>query len=219
MPKSKVVEFNLGCPAGQSYTESMLQPAVLAFKNAGVTSVTTAQAGTSSAIFTQVASQQNYKPQYLLSSDSVALPNTTGADTPGIANLNGAVNVTAQAYGEQTVPTFKPGPGTQKCNALFRGPGTTTVYKSLDGYEGVACNYLWYVQGILNHATSLQPAQLPAALHAVGTVDYSYPFGPVNYAAAPKKAPFGVGYWRAEYFVSSCQCWHIPNPTWNPPFK
>jgi hypothetical protein len=219
VPKSKIVEFNVGCPAGQTYTQSILQPAVLAFKNAGVTDVTSAEAGTSAAIFTQVAGQQNYKPQYLLASDTIALPNTTGSDVPDSTNLNGAVNVTGQAYGEETAPGFTPGPGTQKCNALFRGPGNTTVYKSLDGYEGVACNYLWYVQGILKNATSLQPAQLPAGLHAVGTIQFSYPFGPVNYTAAPKKAPYGVGYWRAENYVSSCKCWHIPNPTWNPPFK
>jgi hypothetical protein len=219
VPASKIVEFNLGCPAGQNYTQAILQPAVLAFKNAGVTAVTSAEAGTSAAIFTQVAAQQNYKPQYLLASDTVALPNTKGADVPDSANLNGAVNVTSQAYGEESAPGFKPGPGTQKCNALFSGPGNTSVYKSLDGYEGVACNYLWYVQGILNHATSLQAAQLPVALHAVGSITYSYPFGPVNYGAAPKKAPYGNGYWRPENYVASCTCWHIPNPTWNPPFK
>jgi hypothetical protein len=219
VPQSKIVEFNLGCPAGQTFTQSILQPAVLAFKNAGVTDVTSAGAGTAAAIFTQVAGQQNYKPQYLLASDTIALPNTSGTDVPDSANLNGAVNVTGQAYGEETDPGFKPGSGSQKCNALFRGPGNTTVYKSLDGYEGVACNYLWYVQGILNHATSLQAAQIPVALHSVGTITYSYPFGPVNYTAAPKKAPYGAGYWRAESYVASCKCWHIPNPTWNPPFK
>ena len=42
-------------------------------------------------------------------------------------------------------------------------------------------------------------AQLPVGLHAVGTVNYSYPYGPVNYTAAPKKAPYGVGYWRPEH--------------------
>jgi hypothetical protein len=219
VPKSKIVEYNLGCPAGQTYTQAIVQPAVLAFKSAGVTDVTSASAGTSAAVFTQVAAQQNYKPQYLLASDTVALPNTTGSVVPDSPNLNGAVNVTSQAYGEETSPNFKPSSGSQKCNALFSGAGGTTVYKSLDGYEGVACNYLWYVQGILDHATSLKPAQLPVALHSVGVINYSYPFGPVNYSAAPKNAPYGVGYWRAETYASSCKCWHVPNPTWNPPFK
>ena len=124
VPQSKIVEFNLGCPAGQTFTQSILQPAVLAFKNAGVTDVTSAGAGTAAAIFTQVAGQQNYKPQYLLASDTIALPNTSGTDVPDSANLNGAVNVTGQAYGEETDPGFKPGSGSQKCNALFRAPAT-----------------------------------------------------------------------------------------------
>jgi hypothetical protein len=219
VPKSKIVEYNFGCPAGQNFTQAMLQPAVLAFKSAGVSDVTSAEAGTSAAVFTQVAAQQNFKPQYLLASDTIALPNASAGDSPNSANLNGAVNVTSQAYGEESAPVVKPSAGTQKCNALFHGPGDTTVYKSLDGYEGVACNYLWYVQAILNHMTSLKASQLPVALHAAGTVSYSYPFGPVNYTAAPKNAPYGVGYWRAENYVSSCKCWHIPNSTWNPPFK
>jgi hypothetical protein len=217
VPSSKVVEYNLGCPAGQTFTQAILQPAVLSFKNAGVTAVTTAEAGTSAAIFTQVAAQQNYKPQYLLASDTVALPNASGADAPNDANLNGAVNVTGQAYGEETAPGFTPSGGTKKCNAIFKG--RTTTYKSLDGYEGATCNYLWYVQAILDHATSLKAASLPVALHAAGTIDYSYPYGPVDYTAAPKNAAYGAGYWRPETYVSSCKCWHIPNPTWNPPFK
>ena len=93
--------------------------------------------------------------------------------------------MTAQAYGEESAPGFKPAGGTQKCNAIFKGE--TTTYKSLDGYEGATCNYLWYVQAILNHATSLKAAALPVALHKVGTVDYSYPYGPVNYYRGTKE--------------------------------
>jgi hypothetical protein len=218
VPTSKVDYFNLGCPAGQTFTQASMQQAVLSFKSAGVSDVTVSEsAGNATAIFTQVAAQQNYKPQYLLSSDTVALPNTTGADAPNDANLNGAVNVTSQAYGEETAPGFKPSGGTQKCNAIFKAQ--TTTYKSLDGYEGATCNYLWYVQAILDHATSLKASALPVALHQVGTINYSYPYGPVDYSAAPKNAPYGAGYWRAETYAASCKCWHIPNPTWNPPFK
>ena len=62
VPSSKVIYYNLGCPAGQVFTQAILQPAVLSFKNAGVTAVTSAQAGTSAAIFTQVAGQQTTSP-------------------------------------------------------------------------------------------------------------------------------------------------------------
>jgi hypothetical protein len=218
VPTSKIVYFNLGCPAGQVFTPAAVQQAVLSFKNGGVSDVTSASAGSAASVFTEVAAQQNYKPQYLLASDTVDLPNSTGADAVNYANLNGAVNAATVAYGEQSAPGFVPSGGTKKCNKILQAAGYPTVYKSLDGYGGVACNYLWFVQGILNHASSLQPSKLPAALHAVGSIVYSYPFAPVNYAAAPKGAPYGRSYWRVETFVSSCKCWHIPNPGFTPPF-
>ena len=40
VPSSKIIYYNLGCPAGQVFTQAILQPAVLSFKNAGVTDVT-----------------------------------------------------------------------------------------------------------------------------------------------------------------------------------
>jgi hypothetical protein len=219
VPASKVTYFNLGCPAGQNFTPAGLEQAVLQFKSAKLSDVTSAAAGSSLAVFTRVAGQQNYKPQYLLASDTVDLPNATGADAVDYANLNGAVNAATVAYGEQTSPGFVPTGGTKKCDAIMQKAGYPTVYKSLDGYGGVACNYLWFVQGVLNHATSLQPNKLPAALHNVGTVVYSYPFAPADYSAAPKGAPYGRSYWRIETFKSSCKCWNIPNPAFSPPFS
>ena len=83
----------------------------------------------------------------------------------------------------------------------------------------MTCDYLWFVQGILDHANSVKPAVDPTALHAIGSIDFSYPDGPVNYGAAPKGAPYGLGYWRPEHYLASCKCWQIPNPQWNQPFK
>ncbi len=219
VPKSKIVYFNLGCPAGEQFTSASMEQAVLSFKSARVTDVTSAGANTAAANFTQVAAQQNYKPIYVLTTDLAALPNASGSGAPNPANLNGAVNVATDAWGEKTTPGFTPSGGTQKCNAIFTAAGEPTVYNQMDGYGGVACDYLWYVQGILNHATSLQSAKLPAALHAVGVINYSYPNGPVNYTAAPKGAPYGLSYWRPEYYLASCKCWHLANSKWNPPFK
>ena len=184
-----------------------------------MTDVTSAGAGTAAAIFTQVAGQQNYKPQYLLASDTIALPNTSGTDVPDSANLNGAVNVTGQAYGEETDPGFKPGSGSQKCNALFPWP------RQHDRLQIAGRVRRRRLQLPVVRARHPQPCDLIAGgadtccAALVGTIIYSYPFGPVNYTAAPKKAPYGAGYWRAESYVASCKCWHIPNPTWNPPFK
>ena len=55
----------MGCPAGQNDTPASLQQAVLTFKNGGVTDVTEVDL-TDRPLFTQVAAQQGYKPQYVL---------------------------------------------------------------------------------------------------------------------------------------------------------
>jgi hypothetical protein len=129
------------------------------------------------------------------------------------------VNVTASGYGEAQTPGFKPSAGTKKCDAIYAAAGLPNVYKQLDGYGGAVCIDLWFVQALLNHATSVQPDKLPAAIHAIGSVLYPYPSGPIDYSAAPKGSAYGVGYWRPEYYVESCKCWQVPNSTWHPPFK
>jgi hypothetical protein len=219
IPSNRIVSFNLGCPAGQTYTPAAMQQSVLAFKNAGVTNVADAEAGSSLQVFTQVAAQQGFKPKYTLNNSLVIIPVTSGSVAPNPANLNGAVNVVSQAYGEQTTPGYKQTSGTARCNAIFTAAGQPTMYKQMDGYGGVACNYLWFVQGLLNHAPTLQAGKLPTAMHGIGSLAFSYPYAPVDYASAPKGAVYGLSYWRAANYVASCQCWHIPNPTWNAPFK
>jgi hypothetical protein len=219
VPSSKIVWFNLGCPAGQVFTPAAMEQAVLSFKNAGVTNVADAQAGAAPNVFTQVAAQQKYKPKYTLNNSEIIVGGFSGADAANPGNLNGGVNAVTQAYGEQTTPGYKATSGTAKCNAIFAAAKLPNVYKQADGYGGVACDYLWYLQGLLNHSTSLQSSKLVTAVHKIGSLQYSYPYAPVNYAAAPKGAPYGVSYWRIATYVASCQCWHIPNPTWNAPQK
>jgi hypothetical protein len=217
IPSAKTVYFSLGCPTGQAFTAASIEQAVLSFKNAGVTDVTNVAGGT--ATFTQQAAQQNYKPMYLLSNDVVASNVATGLNAPDASNFNGAVNITGDAYGEQTTPGYKPSGGTKKCNAIFTAAKMPTVYDQADGFGGVACNYLWYVQALLNQSTTVQQSKLAATLHKVGTLNFSYPSAPVNFSAAPKNAPYGNSLWRAETYLASCKCWHVTNPTWNQPFK
>jgi hypothetical protein len=219
LPLSKVVEFNLGCPAGQAFTAASMEQAVLTFKSDGVTDVTDAGAGEATASFTEEAALQHYAPIYVLTDDQVSLPSASALEAGSPANLKGAVNVTASGYGEAQTPGFKPSAGTKKCDAIYAVAGLPNVYKQLDGYGGAVCIDLWFVQALLNHATSVQPDKLPAAIHAIGSVLYPYPSGPIDYSAAPKGSAYGVGYWRPEYYVESCKCWQVPNSTWHPPFK
>jgi hypothetical protein len=214
---NKIVQFSLGCPSG-GFTPASLAQAVLLFKTDGVTDVTSSGANSAAAEFSTEAATQHYKPKYILNTDELGIGTPTGIAAGTPANLNGAVNIETQAYGEQTTPNYKPSGGTKKCDAIF-APVKETVYTQLDGYGGIACDYLWFIQALVKHATSLQPAKLAAAMHTIGTVELSYPIAPTDYAAAPKDSPYGIAYWRAETYLASCKCWHVPNPKWNPPFK
>jgi hypothetical protein len=219
IPDNQIVSFNLGCQGGQPDTPAALEQAVLQFKNAGVTAVTEAGVGDVGS-FTQVAQQQNFKPQYLF--DDGALPavgNNPGPNLLNTANVTGAVDIVNTGYGEQTTPGYQPSGGTAKCNAIFAAAGQPTVYQQKDGYGGVVCSYLTFVAALANHATSLQASALATAMHSIGRLDFSYPAAPIDFSAAPAGAVYGVSYWRALQYVTSCKCWQVPDPTFHPPFK
>ena len=214
---NKIVQFSLGCPTG-GFTPASLAQAVLLFKTDGVTDVTGSGANSAAAEFSTEAATQNYKPIYVLNTDELGIGTQTGIAAGNPANLNGAVNIETNAYGEQTTPGYKPSGGTKKCDAIF-APIKETVYTQLEGFGGIACDYLWFIQALVKGATSLQPAKLAPAMHTIGTVDLSYPIAPTNYAAAPKNSAYGIADWRVENYLASCKCWHVANPTWNPPVK
>ena len=217
IPSRDIVDYNLGCPTGTD-TPASLEQAVLNFKNAGVTDVMMLEI-TDGGIFTQVAQQQNFKPQYLYAENDAATNVSTGGNAPNPANFNNAVDVLGSAYGEQSTPGYKPSGGSQKCNAIYKAAGQPSVYSQTTGYPGVICDYLWFVQALLSHATTFQASTLPRDMRAMGTVDFSYPFAPTDFSAAPADSTYGVDFWRAAIYHASCKCWQIPNATFHSPFK
>ena len=124
----------------------------------------------------------------------------------------------AGGYGEQNTPGYQPSGGTQKCNAIFAAAGKTGVYQQPDGYGGVACNYLWFVQAMLNHATSLQPSALATAMHSIGT---HYLLISVRTDQLFRSA-CRVGLRRellaCPSYQASCKCYQMQDPTFNKPF-
>jgi hypothetical protein len=216
---NKLVSFNLGCPAGQNDTPASMEQAVLSFKSNNVTDVT--EAGVNDfGIFSQVAQQQDFKPQYVLDDPGqIATGVKSGADAPNPSNFNSAVDVIGGGYGEQTTPGFKSSGGTKKCDAIYAAAGKPSVYKQADGYGGFTCDYLWFVQALLNNASTVQQSTLAKDMHSIGTVDFSYGAGPVDFSAAPAGKPYGISYWRPIYYHQSCTCWQVPNATFHPPFK
>jgi hypothetical protein len=214
VPTKDVDYFNLGCPAGQVDTPASMQQAVLSFKSAGVTDVTEVGLG-DYGLFTHVAQQQKYTPHYIFTDSAAAASNFTGQDAPNPTNFNGTVNIVEGGYGEATTPGFKQTGGTKACNAIYAAGGQPSVYKQPDGYGGVVCSYLWFVQALLNHASTVQPTSQLASMHKVGTVAFPYPFAPVNFSTSKSGSGYGVSEWRAIYYHASCQCWQVPDPAFN----
>ncbi|MGP0030343.1 MAG: hypothetical protein ACLPVF_07530 [Acidimicrobiales bacterium] len=215
---SQIVDYSLGCPAGGTDTPAAMEQAVLNFKNAGVTDVMMLEI-LDGGLFTQVAQQQHFRPQYLYAENDAATNVTTGANAPNPANFNGAVDVLGSAYGEQSTPGYVPSGGTKKCNAIYAAARKPSVYSQTTGYPGVQCDYLWFVQALLAHASSFKASAFPQDMKSMGTVEFSYPFAPTDFAAAPAGATYGVAFWRAAYYHESCKCWQVPVATFHAPFK
>jgi len=214
VPAKDVDYFNLACPAGQTDTAASMEQAVLSFKNAGVTDVTEVDVN-DVGLFTQVAQQQNYTPHYVYTDSAQAASNFTGPDAPNPTNFNGAINIVEGGYGEATTPGYQPSGATKACDGIYAAGGQPSVYKQLDGYGGVACDYLWFVQALLNHASTVSPTAQISSMHKIGTLDLSYPFAPLNFSTSPSGSAYGVFEWRAVYYHSSCKCWQVPDPTFS----
>ena len=120
--------------------------------------------------------------------------------------------------GNRRRPATSPRGATKKCDAIF-APIKETVYTQLEGFGGIACDYLWFIQALVKGATSLQPAKLAPAMHTIGTVDLSYPIAPTNYAAGHPK--FGLRHCRlaCRDLPRFVQVLAHSESTWNPPFK
>jgi hypothetical protein len=213
-----VTSYSLGCPASGVDTPAAMEQAVLNFKSAGVSDVMMLEI-TDGGLFTQVAEQQNYKPQYLFAENDTAVNSTQSANAPNPANYNGAVDVLGGAYGEQSTPGYKPSGGTKACNAIYAAAGQEPVYSQTTGYPGVVCDYLWFVQALLSHASSVAPSAFPHDMRAMGTVEFSYPFAPVDFASAPAESTYGISFWRAAEFHESCKCWQVSSAEFHAPFK
>ena len=214
VPSNDIVYFNLRCPAGQQDTSASMEQAVLSFKSAGVTDVTEVDV-TDYGLFSQVAAQQDYTPHYLFTDSAAPASNFSGPEAPDPTNFNGTVDIVEGGFGEATTPGFTPSGATKSCNAIYTSDGQLPLYKQLDGYGGIVCGYLFFVQSLLNHASTVSPAAQISSLHKIGLLDLPYPFAPINFSAAPAGSPTGVTEWRALYYHASCKCWEIPDPTFN----
>ncbi|HVW82288.1 MAG TPA: hypothetical protein VHB69_15250 [Mycobacteriales bacterium] len=208
VPSSDIVQFDLGCPTTFASPVTM-QQAILKFKRAGVTNVTTINMVGDLATFTQLAQVQHFTPSYGFPDDSL-INISYGSERPDYANIANAYAITASRDGEERTPSLTPTAATQRCSSILG----VDVYK-VAAAAGNVCDQLWMLAAAVDHAPQLTQGSLAAGLQAATAVDFSYPQGPNDFAAGTKVTYAGQ-YWRVTQFHSSCQCWQVIDPTFHP---
>jgi hypothetical protein len=138
-----------------------------------------------------------------------------GSEAPNPQELNGAIGIAANRDGENNTPslTSNPNAGTVKCNAILQTAGYS-VYGTAAAI-GNACDQLWMFQAALNNAPQLSQAALAAGLQKAGSIDFSFPQGPNNFATG---ATYGGQFWRQDQYSSACSCWQVVNPNFAPSY-
>ena len=218
VPDDKVVAYDLGCPNGGISNPADLQQAILKFKTSGVSHLTMGPGTGDFANFTKIAQTQGFKPQYVLAADAIAAV-SSGANGPDPDNLDGAVNILATRYAEDTTPGFQPSSSTATCDAIFTAQGRPPTYEQGVGYGGLACSFLWFVEALLDHTPSLERAALFQGLPALGTFDPSFPYAPADFSSLEENGTWGRAQWRTAKYLKSCACWQVVDPDFHPPFQ
>lgn len=217
IPDNATVTYNLGCPPGNQGSPADYQQAVLTFRNAGVTHVTEINDG-SIALFTKAAGQQNYRPRYVFADDALAV-GSSGALAPDANNLDGAVDLLGQRWGESNTPGYQPNAETARCNAVFAKHGQPPVYQQADGFGGATCHYLWIAQSMIDHVSQLQRTALVGGLRGVGVFGGVFPYGLTDFSLLPAGTAYGLESWRVDQFAKACSCWRVADPMYNAPIR
>ena len=213
VPAAQMITYDVGCPDAFA-NPSDIQQAVLKFKAAGVTNVTTASFVGDFGTFTKVAQQQKFKPAYGLPDDSL-IPLTYGSASPDHDNIAGAIAITATRAGEERTPGTRPSPGSRQCNAVLAKQHLGTVY-SLTPAAGNICDLVWMFDAAMDHAPALRPQYLAAGLQAARSIDFSYPQGPTDFSG--QGVTTGGEFWRPNQFRPGCGCWQLLNRAFAPSF-
>ena len=204
---SQIVKYDAGCPSPPLASPSDLQQAILKFKSSGVTNVTFAYFMGSIGNFTKAAQQQGFQPKYGLADDAY-IGVSYGTSKPDPRNFDGAITITTSSYGEENTPGYTPSGATTKCNRIIVNAGITPIYKEPAGSNGGwVCDLLWMFRAAVDNAPSLAQNALAAGLEATGSLTFSYPGGPNDFAATHGVASGSA--WRVAQYVGGCACWKL----------
>jgi hypothetical protein len=214
IPDSNITSYNLGDCRGTG-SPADIQQAIAQFQREGVTHVAPAFMPSDFATFTKIAQGQGFRPRYRVA-DFAVLSVSYGALAPDWNNIDGALAMTNQSFGEEHTPSFKPSAETQRCNAIMATAGLPPVYQQPLGFGGVACSQLWLFEAMVEHAPTMARAALAQGLNAAGTVPYSYPGGPADFSTPG--VTYGGQFFRPLVASAACRCWRVTDPTFKPGF-
>jgi hypothetical protein len=206
VPSSDIVTADVGCPSTFA-SPSALQQAILKFKNAGVTNVTTVDFVGDFSNFTNAAQQQGFRPKYGLSDDAL-IAVAYGSQAANSKNIANALAITASRDGEERTPGYKQSAGSKLCSQYLG----KSVY-SLAANAGDICDELWMVVAATNNAPALQQNALMAGLQRAKSIDFSYPQGPNDFSSG--QVTWGGEYYRTDQFKPSCNCWQVTDKTFH----
>jgi len=210
------VPYDFGCSSTTIPTPSDIEQAVLKFKTAGVTHVTSAEFVGGFWTFTRIAEQQNFRPEYGIPDDQVVAI-SYGSNHPDYKNIANAIAITPFRNGEEVTPGYHPSAGTQRCSALHKKRGEPAVYQQKEGIGGTACDELWILKAAVEHAPALSQDALAAGFQAAQTLDLSYPDGPGVWSG--KGNTVWMNYWRTDRFVEGCKCWRVEDARFHPSYR
>ena len=211
VPAGNIVTYDVGCPQALA-NPGDIQQAVLTFRQAGVTSVTTAFFTGDFSNFSKFAEQQGYRPKYGLADDQL-ITVSYGSLHPDYNNINGAIAISLARSAEETTPGMRPTAGTLRCDAIFAKHGLEPTYKQPYA-AGNACDQAWMFAAAVTHAPALRADALAAGLQRAKTIEFSFPQGPNNFAI--RGGTTGGQFWRSTAFTTSCNCWRVTDPTFRP---
>ena len=209
----QVVPYSVGCPAPFA-SPADLQQAVLTFQSRGVTHVTTMSFLGDMANFTRTAERQGFRPKYGLADDQL-IAISYGTLRPDPSNIRDAIIITNTRNAEERTPGMTPGAATQRCDGYLRKAGLPPTWEQAP-LAGLSCNYVWMLKAAVEHAPSMAQSDLAEGLQRAGSVDFSYPSAPTDFAR--NRTTTGGHFWRVAQYKLECECWRIVEQQFRPTF-
>jgi hypothetical protein len=215
VPSSAIDRADVGCPSAFA-SPSAIEQAVIKFKSDGVTTATIDNDLEDTQNITKQSQAQGFHPRWTVPDDGMIAVTQNPSFAPDPNNFDNTLAITPLQYGANTTPGFKESPTDVQCDQIMNSHGQPGAVASPDQFSGAVCNIAWMFAAALDHAPSVAPDQLAAGLQRVGSVPFSFPYGPNNFSAPG--TTYGGQFWRPVTYHSSCGCWKVDNPNFSPSF-